>query len=580
MPLTIIHATHEAVQKVGGIGTVLDGLLTAKAYQKAVHRSFLVGPLTHPSDVDLLAKQGEVIFSSLNGDGQGRVAKLLRAVEIEHNVNLLYGKRQFADGVEAEVLLVDAADVNPRKIRNFKHNLYHHFGLASDRYEAVEDYALYLNCAEAIYDAVVALLGQSKGPHVVLGHEYMGMPLVLKTLVANDPRFRAIFYAHEVTTMRGIVESAPGHDTMFYNTLWAALEKGQDVTDAFGDQSGYYRHALVERAHHCDAIFAVGDPVVDELRFMGTAFQSYPIDLVYNGLPATDIGQQERLAAWERLRTYSENLVGYIPDVVMTHVTRPVVSKGLWRDFRVLEHLDNLMAAQNRTGVFYVLTSAAGRRLSEDVMEMEAAYGWPVSHRLGAPDLVGPEADIWANMEAFNGKAKAIQAILVNQFGWDRASCGQRMPEDMGFLDLRKGTDLEFGQSIYEPFGIAVLEPLAFGAICVPSSVCGCCGFLNRVTQDQGGRNVVVSDYTNLDGVGPFADPRDIGLAERNRLESARGEKLAWEIMARLPLSDGDRFDLLHNGLALATQMSWEAVCIDYFLPGIERAIERRNRNV
>ena len=580
MPLTIIHATHEAVQKVGGIGTVLDGLLTAKAYQKAVHRSFLVGPWTHPNDADLLAKQGEVIYSSLDGGGQGRVAKMLQAVEIEHNVNLLYGKRQFGDGVEAEVLLVDAVDVNPRKVRNFKYNLYHRFGLASDRYDDVDDYALYVDCAEAIYDAVVALLGQAKGPHIVLGHEYMGMPLVLKTLLASDPRFRAIFYAHEVTTMRGIVESAPGHDTMFYNTLWTSLDKGEDVSHAFGDQSNYYRHALVERAQHCDGIFAVGDPVVDELRFMGTAFNTYPIDLVYNGLPATDIGFDGRLNAWERMRSYSENLLGYVPDVVMTHVTRPVVSKGVWRDFRVLEHLDNLMAAQNRTGVFYVLTSAAGRRSSEDVLQMEAAYGWPVSHRLGAPDLVGPEADIWANMEAFNGKAKAIQAILVNQFGWDRASCGNRIPEDMGFMDLRQGTDLEFGQSIYEPFGIAVLEPLAFGAICVPSSVCGCCGYLNQVTQGHGAQNVVVSDYTDLEGLEPIEDPRVIGLAQRNRLEAIRGEKLAWEIMARLPQSDDQRLDLLKNGLDLATKMSWEAVCTDYFLPGIKRAMERRVGNV
>jgi hypothetical protein len=573
--MTIIHATHEAVQKVGGIGSVLEGLLTAKAYQKAVQRSILVGPLTHPNDAVLLAREGEVIFSSFDGTGEGRVANLLRAVEIEHNVNLVYGKRRLGRGAEAEVLLVDAADVNPRKIRNFKYNLYQHYGLSSDRYEDIDDYSLYVHCAEAAYDAIIALLGRSKGPHVVLGHEYMGMPLLLKTLMVNDLRFRAIFYAHEVTTMRSIVENAPGHDTMFYNTLWTSLEQGRDVTDAFGDQSNYYRHALVEKAHYCDGIFAVGDPVVDELRFLGPSFRDYPIDLVYNGLPAVDIGQDERLAAWERMRAYSLQLLGHEPDVVITHITRPVVSKGLWRDLRVLEHVDNLMAAQNRTGVFYVLTSAYGKRSAQDIGEMEQAYGWPVSHRLGAPDLVGPEADIWAEMEAFNGKAKAIRAILVNQFGWDRESCGQRMSEDMTFMDLRKGTDLEFGQSIYEPFGIAVLEPLSFGAICVPSSVCGCCGFLKRVTKGHETRNVVISDYTSLDGWGEFADTRSIGLAERNHLEATRGESLAWEIMDRLPNSESDRLALLQDGYALATQMSWEAVCKDYFLPGIHRAIDR-----
>ena len=33
----------------------------------------------------------------------------------------------------------------------------------------------------------------------------------------------------------------------------------QGVEDAFGDQSGYYKHALVKAAKYCDLIFAVGD---------------------------------------------------------------------------------------------------------------------------------------------------------------------------------------------------------------------------------------------------------------------------------------------------------------------------------
>ena len=33
---TIAHVTHEAVHKVGGIGAVVEGLLTSKAYQNEV----------------------------------------------------------------------------------------------------------------------------------------------------------------------------------------------------------------------------------------------------------------------------------------------------------------------------------------------------------------------------------------------------------------------------------------------------------------------------------------------------------------------------------------------------------------
>ena len=42
---TIAHVTHEAVQKVGGIGAVLQGLLTSKAYQAVDQRTSLIGPL-------------------------------------------------------------------------------------------------------------------------------------------------------------------------------------------------------------------------------------------------------------------------------------------------------------------------------------------------------------------------------------------------------------------------------------------------------------------------------------------------------------------------------------------------------
>ncbi len=67
----------------------------------------------------------------------------------------------------------------------------------------------------------------------------------------------------------------------------------------------------------------------------------------------------------------------------------------------------------------------------------------------------------------------------------------------MEFMDIRKGSDAEFGQSIYEPFGIAQVEPISFGGICVFTNVCGCAGFVDRVA---GGPtpNAIVADYTQL----------------------------------------------------------------------------------
>ena len=579
MSYTVIHATHEAVRKAGGIGTVLEGLMTSSVYQEVVRRSFLVGPLSRPEDEDLLAESGEVIFSTISGVQNVDCADTLNRVAERYNVNIVYGIRQFTGGYEADVLLVDAEDINPRRSRNFKYNLYRHFGLTSDRYDTIADYAFYIDSAEAIYDAVVALIGKDSGPHIVLSHEYMGMPVALKTIMENDPRFWAIFYAHEVSAMREITEGNPGHDVMFYNAMAQALARGEVVEDVFGDQSDYYRHALVQLASHCDGIFAVGDPTLDELRFMGLDAQV--IDLVYNGIPAMQISYVEKLQSRTRLRDYAQTLLGYKPDVVVTHVTRPVISKGLWRDLLVLSHLDRLLEDKGQTGVFFVLTTAAEQRSSQDVETMESEYGWPVSHQIGAPDLVSNEVDIWRDMEAFNRESVAIQAILVNQFGWDRASCGQRMPQDMAFEDLRRGTDVEFGQSIYEPFGIAVLETLTFGGLCVPSSVCGCCGFLDRATQEKPNSLVVVADYTADVASESLTSARAIGEFERRIQEDKVAEKVAWDIADALPSSDREREAQLHSGYKLAAQMSWDRVCEVFFFPGIERAISRRSqRNV
>lgn len=80
MSYTVIHATHEAVQKVGGIGAVLDGLITSAVYQKEIGRSFLVGPLESPGNERFLADCGEVIFSTISGVNSTGFAAVLNAI--------------------------------------------------------------------------------------------------------------------------------------------------------------------------------------------------------------------------------------------------------------------------------------------------------------------------------------------------------------------------------------------------------------------------------------------------------------------------------------------------------------------
>jgi glycogen synthase len=150
------------------------------------------------------------------------------------------------------------------------------------------------------------------------------------------------------------------------------------------------------------------------------------------------------------------------------------------------------------------------------------------------------------------------------------------VPADVEFMDIRKGSDAEFGQSIYEPFGIAQLEPLSFGGICVVSNVCGCAGFVKAVTGGNDVRNVIVADYTDL---GADSDHNDIeGMLRidrqrRDNIEHNVSGKIAMELCARLPRNDDETEILIRSGYDLAKHMSWDMVVENYVLKSLYKAL-------
>jgi hypothetical protein len=424
--------------------------------------------------------------------------------------------------------------------------------------------------------------GLSPNDRFVIAHEWLGMPVVFAAQMNEPDQWRTIFYAHETATARLLVEEHGGHDTRFYNALAKGREWDLDLPALFGDLSYYYKDVIIRQAIRCDNIFAVGDLVVDELRFLGGAFKQQPIDLVYNGVTVEPITIQAKLESKRRLQKYCEHLLGYVPDYVFTHVTRLVLSKALWRDTRVMDHLDRLLGEKGKTAVLFVLSTSlpAGRR-SEWVHAWEAQYGWPVGHRADNGDLIGQEEDFFFNgVEPFNRLAHNSRIVFVNQFGWNQERCGSRMPAEMAFSDIRQGSDLEFGQSIYEPFGIAQVEPINAGAITCVSNVCGCVGFLRRAAASIGLAdnfvpNLVVADYVTLPSTHVLHSPWDaleIGQGTRDWIESINSQDAAQQIFQRLPQTQAEIEALIRSGTALAQQMSWDVVARDYLVPGLERA--------
>src|SRR5262249_48989615 len=117
----IVHVTHEAVYKVGGIGTVLEGLINSRHYRDSVGRTVLVCPLFYPENPQRLGPGGVIEYSSLDQQFDGPFADALGRIENEFNIRIVYGHRPIDDAPTArrtmcEVLLVDIRGINRERV--------------------------------------------------------------------------------------------------------------------------------------------------------------------------------------------------------------------------------------------------------------------------------------------------------------------------------------------------------------------------------------------------------------------------------------------------------------------------------
>ncbi len=582
---TLAHLTHEAVEKLGGIGTVLEGLITSPVYQSAVRRSILIGPMAvvpgaHGTIQDRLGDHVRVLYSSRDGFDANGWSRRFRPIQLAFETHLAYGVRHFpapAGGVpgSAEVLLIDVSNPSQTRLNVFKARLWERFGLDAARYEHQWDFEEYCRIAEPAFYALNALLTDDDMPCALFSHEFMGMCTALKAVMDGAGLFRTLFHAHECSTARRIVEEHPGHDTTFYNALAQASSQDLFVTDIFGDQSANMRHALISLTNHLDAVLAVSDFTAQEMRFLGPQMRSANIRTVYNGLPVypADIAQEH--ASRSMMDSWVRNVTGRAFDLLLTHVARPVVSKGFWRDLRVCHELDALLARENRTALYLLITCGAPPRSAAEADRMAAAHRWPYEHVLGYPDLAGPEIGLHDMIADFNRTHRAVRAMLVNQFGWGPRFLGSACPDAMTFDDLRRATDVEFGQSVYEPFGIAHFEPLGSGAVCVASNVSGCVQALRSAAHrlnrpDALDLNVLIADYTRLDQ--PWSIPHLLAITqpERDAIESREARRVALDLLRRLPRTDSQRDVLMHLGQDLAHAMSWDRIVADQLLPVLD----------
>jgi len=294
-------------------------------------------------------------------------------------------------------------------------------------------------------------------------------------------------------------------------------------------------------------------------------------------VPSHEVTFEERQASRARMNAYFRNLLGWQPDLLFTHVTRMARSKAMWRDRDVLTALDRRLRDVGRTAGALVLSTELPRRPVEDILRMEQEWDWPLAHREGGIDLTGGEARFFQWVQAFNARARNVKIIYINQFGFDRERCGLRVPKDVEFLDIRRASDVEFGLSLYEPFGISPLETLTYGGLCVISTSCGCAGFIRQILGAKRSGSVGLGNY--IDSVRRPRTVKDslaIGAEERREVEAKLAEQLAEQLLKRLPKDDEEQRRLIRTGYELARQMNWDAVAERFVFPAIRRACARR----
>ena len=579
-----IHITHEAAKKIGGIGAVLSGMCTSSIYHSFFDRTVFYGPLFDDKentslDLDIainrLGGDAEVLYSSLDKIYNSIYDDFFNLINNKYSIDILYGTKILYDEIhpqkknKIEILLVGIKHINQELLDLFKFQLWEKYGFSCKDFENNFDFEQYLRIALP-FRIITEEIFTDKKKTIYFSHEYMGVASCLAIDLQKKQNEKIYFHAHEISTARSVTEKISGHDISFYNLLENDLKNGKTLENRFGLQKHNPRNELIKLAKLFDGIMAVGDWVKKEYCYLVNDVDVDKINICYNGIPVPNYSFNSKKKARKKLQDYCDNLYNFVPDVIMTHVTRLVISKGLWRDISILEKLDDYFTKDKLKGFMVILSTIIGSgRTSDEIGKMETDYGWPVMHKEGYPDLIGYENDIYWSCQYFNAKSKSIKVVFINQYGFTQNKVGSRLPEDTSFADLRLASDVELGLSVYEPFGIAQIETIPFGGVAILTKACGSSFLLEKSFKDEELKPYLVLDFTEDSNEKSEVDLLNLSLQEREEIEKQIIAKHINEIYNIIPKSEAQRkqiFDLCKKHL---NKLSWDEVIKD--MPFLKR---------
>ena len=587
-----IHITHEAAKKIGGIGSVLSGMCTSETYLKHFDRTLFFGPLfdDRPNPeyekeiaIERLGGKATVLFSSIDNISGSKYDVLFYDMKKKYGIEVVYGEKTLYDEIypdksnTIEILLLGISSMNPEYLNLFKFKIWEKFKFSCENFEKDWDFEQYLRIAVP-FNEICDGLFEKRGKSIYFSHEYMGIASCLAVLMresSDDNKtckgHYVYFHAHELTTARTITEKYPAHDVCFYRYLEKDLKENISMETRFGSQKHNPRNELVKLTKHFDGVFAVGDWVKKEYLYLNPDADEKKIHICYNGTPAPNHSFETKTKARKKIKEYCENLFNFTPDVIMSHVTRLVISKGIWRDISLLEELDKKFTKDKIKGFFVLLSSLIGNgRTDTEAKEMEENYGWPVLHKEGYPDLLGYEEDIYWASQYFNAKSHSIKMVFINQFGFTPARVGKRLPKGTTFADLRLASDAEFGMSIYEPFGIAQIETIPFGGIAIMTKACGSAFLLEKTYVKEKQKPYFIFDFASiseksLDDKVSLEENKDVSWLnmssqEREEIEKSIIKKNIDKVYKILPKTDDQRKEVFLICKKHIDKLSWNEV--------------------
>jgi hypothetical protein len=604
----LVHLSYEATRTLGGMGVVMEHLLSDAGYREAFPRTLLVSPTVRPCGLGSyspeeslerdLEAHGEVFYSGLRKDNPEKWARVFGPVEEKHDVSFVYGRRD-APGGPVEVLLVDLTDVLrgyrvrlgtlPRFLarlhtllgvdlpfdcrgarplawrmlsRVWRRRHGTRLGAAPwlnrwfrravkrgwvDAPPLDHDAMLAVTMAEPVFDALERLRPKDGAGTVILAQEHLSLPLAYKAVLDGREWCRTVYYAGEVRTPRVLVEYGEGQgasDARFYNIQRLGLAQGRTLDEVY-PVGGWPSFQILRNGHLCDRVGAVSASVVDELRFLDTRYELHPPVVVPHGHRPIETGWDAKEAARQRVLAHARKQWGKDFKLLMTHIARDEVCKGLWRDVDVCEHLATLLPPERKPALLVMVTEWNEAEPSDNLRGLKA------------------------RVDAFNAKDTGVFIALVNEPRWPR---GLDFTRD----DLHRATDVSLGQSLYESYGLAQLEALGCGAICVISGASGARRALREVCERQ---RLSESAHPNLVVSDAVEDAREAGLADTvegwkalpapvlREQELRTAERVAEELVRRLPRDAHEGRLLLATGWALSERLGWGPLIRERLLP-------------